>query len=194
MSYPEYKQITQFALDKLGLEKTFDIQIYDTSTFIDVVSFHSGLINTNPKTKNEVELRNLEEYGVPQLPIGGYDCIFLAERTKNQDTYDFWIKVIKRLIKKGICSEKHLKTMKKIYSLDFLIIINRDVIDLYVRKESKFTCLVHEVLHLAQEEGLTPQGLTENQIDDLAKPIVKEFLSQKGEPFIGDMFITPKDN
>lgn len=194
MSYPEYKEVVQFALNKLKLMKTFEILIYDTSTFIEVMNFHIQLMKLNPKTKEEVKLRNLEEYRSPHFQgLGQTDSFSLMERSKEKGQRDSLIRITKKLVKKGICTEKHLKSLKKLFSHDFLIIINRNIIDLYVRKESKFTCLVHEVLHIAQEETLIPQGLTKNEIDNLAKPIVKEFLSKGGQPFIEDMFIIPKE-
>jgi hypothetical protein len=48
-----------------------------------------------------------------------------------------------------------------------------------VRKESKLTCIVHEVLHHAQEKALVPQSKNHKDLDDFARAIFKEFMEGK---------------
>jgi len=190
MSYPEYKEIVQYALDRLGLKKSFEIMLYDTDTFIEMTTLTLTL--NSPKSKELIARYNVEEYGnIEGSPIAQNDCYLLIDRTpeKEREENKKWLE---QLVKERKIPRKFLNLKEKIEKYDFIILINRNIIDTYVRKESKFTAIVHEAIHLAQDENLVPEGLTLEDLDKKAQEIVRDFVVGKGESFIGDMLLERK--
>jgi len=188
LSYQEYREISEYALKRLGLTAKFDILKYDTSTFIEVTLFERELIKAiNKENMEKLDKLEYKDSG-SENRVGEMDSYIIDFNEPRERKLDIYLSLEKKK-KEGLLlvPEKALNIHRRLVDVDFIILVNTNVIDTYVRKESKLICIVHEVLHYAQDKGLVSQDRNLKDLDDFAGIVVKEFMEKNAETFIGDM-------
>ena len=172
MSYQEYNEIAVYALKRLGMfPSKYEILIKDAIDFSKLGNALNILSSDKSRIKNEI--LNFEENGRFDLPFEEIDSLLCRDSSKD-------------IVVPNLSKDIQL-FFEKLRNNDFVILVNRKMMDSYIRKETKLIVIVHEVIHYAQLKGKVPEGKTEEELDGFAKTIAKEFMERKGEEFIGDM-------
>jgi hypothetical protein len=166
MSYQEDNEITTYSLKRLGLfPRKYEILILSEPEFNRLNEMISAFENEESKILHETEQK--KEHG-KKLDLHVTKIIAIC-----------WMGWCKEIVMSDLPKDM-VRYFRKLRNNDFIILVNRRVIDSLIQEEKLIT-IAHEVIHYAQREEKIPRGKTLEEIDEMAEMIVKEFMAERGQ-------------